>query len=150
MAHRISAGALVLREEKILLVRHHRSAHHDFWIGPGGGVEGGETLEATAERETLEESGVTIKVRRLAYLDELWSDTDRAVKFWFLADYVAGEIDVTANPAEGESIIEANWFARDQLPSGHLFPEPLRDRFWSDLQTGFPAPVKLPLRRLHF
>ncbi|GLQ12292.1 hypothetical protein GCM10007913_42250 [Devosia yakushimensis] len=135
MAHRISAGALVLREEKILLVRHHRTGRHDFWVGPGGGVEGGETLEATAERETLEESGVTIKVRRLAYLDELWSDT---------------EIDVTANPAESESIIEANWFARDQLPSGHLFPEPLRDRFWSDLQTGFAAPIKLPLRRLHF
>lgn len=150
MAHRISAGALVLREGKILLVRHHLSAHHDFWIGPGGGAEQGEELAAAAERECLEEAGIVVRATRLAYIDDGWSPELRIAKFWFLADYVSGEPDVTTNPAEDETIIEANWFARDQLPSGHLFPEPLRDRFWSDLQTGFPAPVKLPLRRLHF
>jgi hypothetical protein len=39
---------------------------------------------------------------------------------------------------------------RDALPSGHVFPEVLRDRFWDDLKTGFPAPIKLPLRQLIF
>jgi hypothetical protein len=87
---------------------------------------------------------------RLAYIDEGWSAELRMLKFWFLADYMSGEIDVSANPADGESIVEAGWFALDALPQGHVFPEPLRTRFTRDLAAGFPGAVKLPLRELLF
>lgn len=150
MQHRISAGVLALRDEKILLVRHFRPGKHDFWAGPGGGAEGAEELWQAAEREAFEETGLRVKARSMAYIDELVDDWGRIVKFWFLADYVSGEIDVSANPAEGESITEAGWFSRDSLPQGHVFPEVLRDRFWEDLQTGVPNPIKLPLRRSIF
>jgi 8-oxo-dGTP diphosphatase len=150
MKHRISAGVLALRDERILLVRHFRPGIHDFWSGPGGGVEGAEELSAAAEREAFEEAGIRVRARSLAYIDELVDEWGRIVKFWFLADYVSGEIDASANPAEGESISEAGWFARDALPAGHVFPEVLRDRFWDDLRTGFPAPIKLPLKRSIF
>jgi len=150
MKHRISAGVLALRRDQILLVRHYRAGLHDFWAGPGGGVEGNEELHEAAEREALEEAGIRVKTRALAYIDELVDDWGRIVKFWFLADYISGEIDVSANPAEGESISEAGWFARETLPQGHVFPEVLRDRFWDELETGFPAPIKLPLRQSIF
>lgn len=150
MKHRISAGVLALRGNQILLVRHFRPGIHDFWAGPGGGVEGTEELHEAAEREAFEETGLWVKARAMAYIDELIDESGRLVKFWFLADYVSGEIDVTANPAEGEAISEAGWFARDALPAGHVFPEVLRDRFWDELQTGFPAPIKLPLRQSIF
>jgi 8-oxo-dGTP diphosphatase len=150
MKHRISAGVLALRDERILLVRHFRPGIHDFWAGPGGGAKGFEELATTAEREAFEETGLRVRVGAMAYVDEIVDPIDRIVKFWFLADYVSGEIDVSANPAEGESISEAGWFARDALPAGHVFPEVLRDRFWADLETGFPAPIKLPLRQSVF
>lgn len=150
MRHRISAGVLALRNDQILLVRHFRPGIHDFWAGPGGGVEGGEELHEAAEREAFEEAGVRVSTRAMAYIDELVDDWGRIVKFWFLADYVSGEIDVTANPAAEESIKEAGWFSRDALPEGHVFPEVLRARFWEELRTGFPAPIKLPLRQSIF
>lgn len=150
MRHRISAGVLAMRDNKILLVRHFRAGKHDFWSGPGGGVEGREELWQAAEREAFEETGLRVQARNLAYIDELVDSWGRVVKFWFLADYRSGEIDTTANPAEGESIIEAGWFAQDTLPGGHVFPEILRNRFWSDRETGFPAPIKLPLRQSIF
>jgi len=150
MRHRISAGVLAMRDDKILLVRHFRLNKHDFWAGPGGGAEGSEELWQSAEREAFEETGLRVKAEHLAYIDELVDGWGRMVKFWFLAQYVSGEIDVTANPAEGESIIEAGWFSQAELPSGHVFPEVLRDRFWIDRQTGFPAPIKLPLRKSIF
>lgn len=68
------------------------------------------------------------------------------VKFWFLAEYVSGEFDLAANPATDEAITEAGWFARDELPPGHVFPEPLRGDFWRELDQGFAAPIMLPLR----
>lgn len=150
MRHRISAGVLAMRDDKILLVRHFRAGKHDFWAGPGGGVEGGEELWQAAEREAFEETGLRVKSQNLAYIDELVDSWGRIVKFWFLAQYISGEIDVSANPALRESITEAGWFSRDALPKGHVFPEILRDRFWSDRQTGFPAPIKLPLRHSIF
>ena len=150
MKHRISAGVLALRNDQILLVRHFRAGQHDFWCGPGGGVEGSEELFEAAEREAFEEAGIRVRARAMAYIDELVDDWGRIVKFWFLADYVSGEIDVSANPAEGESISEAGWFKRDALPQGHVFPEVLRDRFWDELKTGFTAPIKLPLRQSIF
>lgn len=150
MKHRISAGVLALRGTSILLVRHFRPGVHDFWAGPGGGVEGNEDLASAAEREAFEETGLCVRAGAMAYIDELIDDSGRLVKFWFLADFLSGEIDVSANPAEGEAISEAGWFAREALPPGHVFPEVLRDRFWQDLQTGFPAPIKLPLRQSIF
>jgi 8-oxo-dGTP diphosphatase len=150
MQHRISSGALVVCDGRILLVHHHRSGPHDFWIAPGGGVEGGETLEAAATRETLEETGLAVRIDRLAYIDELWAKSARVVKFWFLAEYVSGALNVADNPAGDESIVEAGWFGRGELPAGQVFPDPLRDRFWADLERGFPAPIKLPLKRSMF
>ncbi|WP_338721531.1 NUDIX domain-containing protein [Devosia sp. XK-2] len=150
MKHRISAGVLALRDDHILLVRHYRPGIHDFWAGPGGGAEGSEELHEAAEREAFEEAGVRVRARAMAYIDELIDPSARMVKFWFLADYVSGDIDVSANPAEGEAISEAGWFARHALPEGHVFPEILRDRFWDELRTGFPSPIKLPLRQSIF
>ena len=150
MQHRISAGVLTIHDDKILLVRHFRPGVHDFWAPPGGGVEGSEELAAAAEREAFEETGLVVRAGALAYIDELVDDYGRMVKFWFLAEYRSGQIDITANPAAGEAIAAAGWFARDSLPAGHVFPDPLHDRFWHDLATGFPAPIKLPLRQSIF
>lgn len=150
MRHRISAGVLALDGNKLLLVRHFREGHHDFWAGPGGGVEGNEELWQAAEREALEETGLVVKAGRMAYIDELVDESGRIVKFWYMAEYVSGELDVLANPAEGESIVEAGWFELDALPSGHVFPEVLRDRFAADRASGFLAPIKLPLRQSIF
>lgn len=145
MQHRISVGALVLRDGKLLLARHFSPGKYDFWAPPGGGVEEDEELAAAAERETFEETGIRAKALRMAYIDELIDDSGRMVKFWFLAEYLSGEIDVHANPAADEQIAEAGWFTRSNLPTGHVFPAVLRDEFWDELPEGFTAPRKLPL-----
>lgn len=145
MDHRISAGALVIRGDSILLVRHFRVGIHDFWAPPGGGVEGSEELSETAEREVFEETGITIKTSAMAYIDELIDSSGRLVKFWFLADHIGGQINVASNPAPDESIIAAGWFTRQTLPQGYVFPDVLHNRFWDDLRTGFASPIKLPL-----
>jgi 8-oxo-dGTP diphosphatase len=150
MKHRISAGVLALRDSRILLVRHFRPGKHDFWCGPGGGVEDAEELHVAAEREAFEETGIRVRAHSLAYIDELIDTSGRAVKFWFLADYLSGEINISNNPAPDETIIEAGWFARNAPPQGHVFPEILRDRFWVDLESGITAPIKLPLRHSIF
>jgi 8-oxo-dGTP diphosphatase len=150
MRHRISAGALIVHEGQLLLARHLKLGRYDFWAGPGGGVEGNEELHEAAEREAFEETGLRVRAHTLAYVDELIDGNGRMVKFWFVADLVSGTIDLGNNPALTESIVDAQWFDRNTLPNGHVFPEVSRDRFWADLETGFAAPIKLPLRHSIF
>ena len=146
MDHRISVGALVLRNERLLLARHFVPGEYDFWAPPGGGVEGDEELEAAVARETFEETRVVVIAKRLAYIDELIDGSGRMVKFWFVSEYLSGDIDISANPVDEEHISSAGWFAQNDLPSGYIFPAVLRDEFWDHQKEGFEHVRRLPLK----
>jgi ADP-ribose pyrophosphatase YjhB (NUDIX family) len=59
------AGALVVADERVLMVRQQR-AYGVHWELPSGYYEGGESLEQTAAREVLEETGIAVEVGQLA------------------------------------------------------------------------------------
>ncbi len=60
---KLGVRVLVVRDEEILLVRHRSGS--EPWSIPGGGVKAGESLEAAAHREVLEEAGCPIQLERL-------------------------------------------------------------------------------------
>jgi 8-oxo-dGTP diphosphatase len=57
MEPRIRVSALLRRENRILLCRHEKPGR-EYWLLPGGGVNGGETLVAALQRELTEEVGI--------------------------------------------------------------------------------------------
>jgi ADP-ribose pyrophosphatase YjhB (NUDIX family) len=58
MQPRIRVSGLLRRGDKLLLCRHEK-AGHEYWLLPGGGVDGGETLVRALRRELSEEVGLT-------------------------------------------------------------------------------------------
>ncbi len=145
LSHRISAGALVVDQGRLLLLRHFRKGEYDFWAPPGGGVEGREELEQTARRETFEETGLRIETHQMAYIDELIDSSGRIVKFGFTARLLSGSMDLSTNPDPRERISDAAWFGQGDLPEVHVFPTVQRGKFWENRTHGFNAPVRLPL-----
>lgn len=143
--HRISAGAIVWHESRLLMVRHMKPGAYEFWVCPGGGVEADESLEAAAEREVFEETGLQTKAGPLAYIEELLSPERRVVKFWFLAQVLGGSLDHRHPEAGAEHIVEAAWRTPQQLMQGLVFPSFVQQRFFDDLRAGFLAPIRLPL-----
>ena len=82
MAIRNSAKALIINDNKVLLIKNQNTLDdiaHDLLAGtiyytlPGGGQNQYETLEETVKRECLEETGYTVEVDRLAVIcEEIW------------------------------------------------------------------------------
>ena len=77
------------------------------WMLPGGRVERGETPHAAAERETLEETGLEVRVERLLLVD---ARRTRDTSFVFGGRAVGGKLE----PQLGE-IAEAGWLDRSEI-----------------------------------
>jgi ADP-ribose pyrophosphatase len=111
----VAVGAVVIKDEKILLIKRNKAPHKDLWAIPGGSVELGETLQEAAEREIHEETGINIKAGRPVYtFDLIERDEAGDVRFHYVivdlfADYTSGEI----HPADDAR--DARWFAPKNL-----------------------------------
>ncbi len=150
MKNRISVGALIIYEQKILLVNHKKDEHYDFWVAPGGGVEGTETIEVSAIREVKEETGLDIKIRKLAYIEELYNSNIRICKFWFYATLLGGEIQTDQDSKIIENIVDVKFLSKNDFSDKLVFPPEIEDQLWIDLKNDFPAPKCLGLRKMDF
>ena len=55
---RIRVSAVLRWEDRVLLCRHEKSGRGEYWLLPGGGVNGGESLVEALRRELEEEVGI--------------------------------------------------------------------------------------------
>lgn len=149
MLHRISAGALVEQDGRILLVRHEIPGQYNFWVAPGGGVQGTETLADAAERETFEETGLRVRAKNMRFIEEFHEPNTRYCKFWFSAEVVGGTLDASNPLATVEHIKEVAWLSPAECAQVTVFPSFLRSNQWKDTRdTG--APIHLGLRAMEF
>lgn len=89
MKYEKSCGAIVVDDEKVLLVKHN-AGHWDF---PKGHVEEGETEIETAIREVKEETNIDIKIEKEnKYISE-YSPKENVMKtvIYFIGEKVGGE-----------------------------------------------------------
>jgi 8-oxo-dGTP diphosphatase len=149
MQHRISAGALVEQDGRVLLVRHEIPGKYNFWVAPGGGIQGTESLAEAAERETFEETGLRVRAGRLLYIEEFHQPGLRHCKFWFLATLNGGTLDASNPLAVIEHIKEAAWLSHAERAKAAVFPSFLQSEHWAkrDNECG---PVHLGLRAMEF
>lgn len=84
---KLSASCIVIHEDRVLLVKHTYGPAAGKYLIPGGFSEDNEMPQTTAEREVLEETGVTVKANDLIAVrftcQEVWTI--------FSAAYIKGE-----------------------------------------------------------
>jgi ADP-ribose pyrophosphatase YjhB (NUDIX family) len=131
--HRISAGAIVIKDNKVLLVRYKNSDGSSHLVGPGGGVLSNEGISQVVVREVREETGLEIcpfSPYRILFVEDLILGRFRMVKVWSLCTLVGGELTHTQGAID-EKIIEAGWYRKDQLKNETVYPPVLLSYDWA-------------------
>jgi mutator protein MutT len=116
-------GAIIVHDERILLVRRSNPPLQGEWSIPGGLVETGETTKEAIVREVREETGLEIEVVRLAEVFErIVRDRESRVQYHFvLIDYLCQVIVGEAHAASDVS--EVRWVRTDELEKFAVAPE---------------------------
>ena len=128
---RLAARALILHENRLLLVNAYPSGRSDLWCAPGGGVEVGTSLHDNLIREVHEETGLTIAVGPPALVNEFHDPASgfHQVDLFFRCTITSGTLDPTwRDPAR--VVTERRFFTRADLSSIRFKPDSLPRAAW--------------------
>ena len=110
----VGVGAVVIHEERVLLVKRGKAPFPGMWCIPGGKVRYGETLQQAAEREIHEETGITIKAGEPVYAFDTIDTESGEQSYHYVvidlqADYISGE------PQARDDAQDVAWFGKEEI-----------------------------------
>jgi ADP-ribose pyrophosphatase YjhB (NUDIX family) len=144
---RLLLAALVIVEQagRYLLIKESKEVCRNKWFLPGGRAEPGESILQAAVRESREESGLTVELTGLLFLDQ-FVDSDptkrgNRIRFVFLGKPIGGEL----KQSEDEHSICAGWFSEAEAARLEL-----RSPFVLEiLKSRRERPAVLPISMVH-
>jgi len=109
----IGAGAVVIHDQRVLLVRNLHGVTKGRYLLPAGRVEPNELPDQAAAREAFEETNLRVEIEGLMGV-RLWvmDDGEHNYFFMFLARLLSPVSDLRPNLAE---IDDARFFSSDEL-----------------------------------
>jgi 8-oxo-dGTP diphosphatase len=136
-----AAGAVVVRDDTVLLVRRAHDPWRDMWSAPAGFCDGLEHPIAAAEREVFEETGVRASATGFlgiwtdAYAD---ADADADAELISVVYYYATPLDEGSGEPDPAEVAEVRWFPWDDLPAA-LAPPGTLARVLAAARAGWQA-----------
>jgi ADP-ribose pyrophosphatase YjhB (NUDIX family) len=118
----VSVGAVVIKDERVLLVKRGHAPLKGAWSLPGGVVEIGESLREALIREVREETCLDVEVGAvIEVLDRISrDDADRVEYHYVIVDYLCRAVGGALACASDAD--DARWVSRGELASYALTP----------------------------
>lgn len=143
---RLATRALILHQDKLLLVNAYPGGRSDLWCAPGGGVESGTSLHANLIREVHEETGLTVAVGTPLLINEFHDPASgfHQVDLFFRCTITAGAVDPKWRDPEGV-VTQRRFFSRADLQLGRIRfkPDSLADAAWGETLRYDPLEVMI-------
>ena len=113
----LGVGAIILDQNKILLVERGKPPLEGEWSLPGGAVETGERLEDALAREVFEETGLRVSIQNLGLVFErIMPDSTGSCEYHYvLIDFFCA-VEGGSLQA-GTDSRSVRWFGLDELES---------------------------------
>lgn len=116
----VGVGAVVVDDNRVLLVRRGTEPLRGHWSLPGGVLELGESLTDGLIREVREETGIAVEPLELVeLLDRIHREGDRIRFHYVIADYLCrltgGELRAASDADEVRWVERAEWNSHSAL-----------------------------------
>jgi len=108
---KVAAAVLIEKDGRVLLVRRVNEPFRGLWTLPAGFVNGGEDPAEAAERECLEETGLSVRVR---HVRDVISGREHERGADFIIVYDAEIVSGALRPADDADAVD--WFDYNDLP----------------------------------
>ncbi len=133
-------GGVLIKDNRILLVRRKSEPGRGYWAIPGGLVELGETLEEAVKREMLEETGLEVVPLYPIYADTIIvKDEEGRVEYHYvLVDLLCKQVGGRLRP--GGDAKEVRWIDLDRATNLKLADS--TRRLIESLKAGFRLNVR--------
>lgn len=137
------ALVVVRHEDRFLLVQERK--HGQLWYLPAGRVEPGETIAAGAIRETLEETGVAVRLTGILRIEHTPREGGTRVRVIFAAEPA---YDPTPKSAPDDESLGAEWVRLSELADYALRGEEVRELFEYVANGGVIYPLEILQREM--
>ena len=116
----VAVGAIVVKDNRVLLVRRGAAPLKGHWTLPGGVLELGESLREGVIREVREETGLTVEpIELIELLDRIHREGSRIQFQYVIADYLCrvtgGEAKAASDADEVRWVERAEWNSHSAL-----------------------------------
>jgi 8-oxo-dGTP diphosphatase len=140
----VGVGAVVVDNDRVLLVRRGREPMKGEWSLPGGLLEVGESITAGVAREALEETGLIVEPMELIeLLERIHRIGDRVRYHYVIADYwcrvLGGELRAASDAEAVRWVERAEWNSH-----GALELDPITVRV---IEMGWQKARTIPLKQ---
>lgn len=128
---RLAVRALILRDDRLLLVNAYAAGQSDLWCAPGGGVERGASLPENLMREVHEETGLQVAVDAPLMINEFHDPVSgfHQVEVFFRCRIIAGALNAAWQDPAGV-VVQHRFFSRSELASIRFKPDSLAEAAW--------------------
>ena len=111
----VGIGAVIVKGNKVLLIKRAGDPGRGLWSIPGGLVELGEKIKDAVRREVKEETGLDVRVGEIADVTEIITrDEEGKVKYHFvIVDFFAEVLRGELKPSS--DALEAKWVEFNDL-----------------------------------
>jgi ADP-ribose pyrophosphatase YjhB (NUDIX family) len=113
----IGVGAVIVKDDRVLLIRRGQAPLLGEWSLPGGVLECGETLREATVREAREETGLVVETAEMlgVYERVIRAEDGRTRYHYVLIDFLCRPTggDLKA----GSDAADVRWVTREELPA---------------------------------
>ena len=119
---RIRVAGILIEENKILLIQHHKN-DKKYWLIPGGGNDWGETTKEALIREYKEETNMDIEVDEFLFFSETISpDKKRHVLNLFYKIHRNNKNDSIIKLGEEAVLTDLKFVTKEELETMTIYP----------------------------
>ena len=136
----VGVRAIIIQEDKVLLVQQTNKAGRIIHLLPGGGVHNNENLNSAVIREVKEETGLDVRPIDIRYIREMLSFSKITYEFIFSADIIGGRLKLGHDPEQvglGSKLKGVLFYPLSELDRVEFYPTKLKSQLLNDYQSNW-------------